>query len=319
MNDIIKIQKSPLRSFCILPGMKFIYDFISILFFNIKNSIKTILRVNKRVNSSNSNICRKNLFLTLAKMGTGYTRNLLRNVFTGAWYKYQLSKYSLGEQKINWNNKYVYFPLHLQPELTTSALGDVYENQLYALECLRKILPDDWKIYVKENPNQYRLTTYPLYWRKQSFFLKRIQKMHNVVLISDDVDTNKLICNSVFVATITGTAGWEALVSGKQALVFGHAWYGMFPGCTRYNSSTTLDEILSNKADKDKLQQSVDFFADRLGTGTTSIVTLSTIENFDKEQNAKTVADAIEKYIDYYFPENEPEQIDELTALSKEI
>jgi hypothetical protein len=143
--------------------------------------------------------------------------------------------------------------------------------------------------------------------------------MHNVVLISDDVDTNKLICNSVFVATITGTAGWEALVSGKQALVFGHAWYGMFSGCTRYNSSTTLDEILSNKADKDKLQQSIDFFADRLGTGITSIVALSTVENFDKEQNAKTVADAIEKYIDYYFPENEPEQIDELTALSKEI
>lgn len=74
------------------------------------------------------------------------------------------SRYTVSEAKVNLDCNFVYFPLHMQPEMTTSALGNEYCDQALAIERLRKVLPDDWKIYVKENPKQSQ------YMRDDMFF-----------------------------------------------------------------------------------------------------------------------------------------------------
>jgi hypothetical protein len=88
-----------------------------------------------------------------------------------------MTKYATDD--VDWNKKYVYFPLHFQPELSTNILGGIYEDQAYALECLIQILPDDWMVYVKENPLQYSYTGWysiPDYWRNKQFFFQTTKR-----------------------------------------------------------------------------------------------------------------------------------------------
>lgn len=151
-------------------------------------------------------------------------------------------------EDIHNDEKFVYFPLHLQPEMTTDSLGGVYYDQLLAIECLRRVLPCDWWIYVKENPKQ----TY--YMRDKSFF-DRIKCIKNLRLIGKDVDTYTLMKKCQFVATITGTAGWEAITGGKNALVFGYAWYRYLPGVSQYYDGITIEEICNNKILHEELER----------------------------------------------------------------
>ena len=42
--------------------------------------------------------------------------------------------------------------MSFQPEATTLSYGDEYDDQILAIEQIDKIIPDNWKILVKEHP-----------------------------------------------------------------------------------------------------------------------------------------------------------------------
>lgn len=152
-------------------------------------------------------------------------------------YLYNSNYNKLFKDKIREDEKFVYFPIHLQPEMTTSTLGGIYNDQILVIEKIRKIIPDDWYIYIKENP----LQTYQ--WRDKYFFL-RLKGFENIRFMSKETNTYELINKSQFVATITGTAGFEAISGGKPALTFGRAWYRCLPGVTVYNDKVQLSDIM---------------------------------------------------------------------------
>lgn len=158
-------------------------------------------------------------------------------------------KYYFNDKIID-NEKFVYFPLHLQPEMTTDTLGGIYYDQLLAIEKLRKILPDDWFIYVKENPKQ------TAYMRGLKFF-ERLSQIKNVRLLNKEVNTYDIMQKCQFVSTITGTAGWEAVTGGKPVLVFGLAWYRYLSGVTIYSDDITLEKILNNSVNRAILEKEV--------------------------------------------------------------
>ncbi|MEM9431194.1 MAG: hypothetical protein AAGA32_17085 [Pseudomonadota bacterium] len=154
---------------------------------------------------------------------------------------------------------YVYAPLQMQPEMTTSALGGRYHDQVLALEALSKILPPDVAIYVKENPKQGAFMRGPLMWH-------RLRRIRNLTVLPSGADTNELIKNALCVATVTGTAGWEAIRRGVPAVVFGQAWYGDFPGVTRYREDVAFDEIVA-PFDHSRLEAVAGYFVSRLHLG----------------------------------------------------
>lgn len=143
--------------------------------------------------------------------------------------------------------EYIYFPLCLQPELTTAAIGDIFCEQTRAIEMLAdKInteLSLDCKIYVKENPKQ-------THFMRSCHFFHRLKSLDCVRFINPQASTFSLIKNCLCVATIAGTAGYEAVFMNKSAIYFGHPWYKKLHGAFHYQ--TSLDEIINFVPDRQR-------------------------------------------------------------------
>ena len=190
------------------------------------------------------------------------------------------------------NERFVYFPLPMQPEMTTSAIGGAYRDQLLALEHLSKILPKDVKIFVKENPKQGSFARGPL-------FFHRISRIKSVTFVPSFADTNELTRKALFIATVTGTVGWESLCLGKSVLVFGHAWYRDFPGVTQFSKQISFEKIINNIPKKNDISLAFGRLIERAHKGVIDRAYTRLAENYNIETNkintAKILTDLILK------------------------
>ncbi len=147
------------------------------------------------------------------------------------------------------NIKFVYFPLHYQPELTTVPRAGIFENQILVLRIISECLPKDVKIYVKEHPYQFvDYTTFPR--SRDIRYYQEIKSISRVELIKIETNTYDLIRHCIFVATVSGTAGFEALFRDKQVIHFGGCFYNFAPGAYRVSTAAecrhAIDKIMSN-------------------------------------------------------------------------
>ena len=139
---------------------------------------------------------------------------------------------------------YGYFPLHLQPELTTSALGDgLYFNQVAALRhfaglCRAAGMP----VVVKDNPKQN-------YSHRSRYFFDAVVSVPDAIFVSRTASSQQLIQNAAVLGTITGTAGLEALRHGKPVVCYGDAWWRGLMGVHR--PSAAAAEVLGATVDSD--------------------------------------------------------------------
>jgi len=158
----------------------------------------------------------------------------------------------------NFSEKFVYMPLNVQPERTTCPQAGVYDDQLLMVETAACSLPEGWKLYVKENPNQLRPSNIFSHLYRYPGYYERIAGFSNVQLVPLDTSTYDLMQHSQAVAVATGTAGWEGLLRGKPALVFGSVWYMYCDGVFRIfdidSCRTALSGIAAgHKPDKQKV------------------------------------------------------------------
>ncbi|MBE5915232.1 MAG: hypothetical protein E7273_00145 [Pseudobutyrivibrio ruminis] len=135
-------------------------------------------------------------------------------------------------QKADLNKKFVYFPLHMQPEATTIVCAQKYEKQLYFIDSLVKSLPADTMLYVKEH--------YSFLGIRENSFYEQLKLYPNVVLIDPWEDSIKLIEKSQCVATLTGTAGQEAMLLRHPVFMSGDIIYKGAPGVMY------LEEVFEN-------------------------------------------------------------------------
>jgi hypothetical protein len=161
--------------------------------------------------------------------------------------------------------KYVYVPLHLQPEKTTLPLGGWYEEQLLMLRVLRESLPSDIYLYVREHPRQFSYSMVKGAIARDKYFYREMASIPGVVVIPIEAPSDSLIANSLAVATITGSSGWEALKIGKPVLLFGNMWYEFHASCYKVRSVKDVNkalEAIQARNDRDPVEEMRAFLGD---------------------------------------------------------
>lgn len=134
--------------------------------------------------------------------------------------------------KADMATKYVYFPLHYQPEASTCVCAEKYEKQLFFIDSIAKSLPADTVLYVKEH--------YARIGHRDPHFYKELQKFPNVVIIDPWESSRKLIENAEAIITLTGTAGLEAMLLRKPVILGGNTVFENAPGIIK------VDDIYDN-------------------------------------------------------------------------
>jgi hypothetical protein len=147
-------------------------------------------------------------------------------------------------EKADFNKKYIYFAAPYQPEAISNINQGCYEDPFLILDILESVVPDDYVIYYKEHPNIFKDADKGALYRDEEYY-KKLHNYKKVKMIPIDTNTFSLIDNSISVATVGGTVGWEAVVRGKPAIVFGTIWYQICSGVYKITDLNSAKEALS--------------------------------------------------------------------------
>jgi len=149
------------------------------------------------------------------------------------------------------SERFIYFPLHFQPEATTSAKGRHYVEQEEVVNSIVAHLPSDVRLVLKEHPHQFE----KLLPRARSFYA-RLVLTPNVVLVSSDIPSVELRKRCLAVVTVSGSNGFEVLASGKPVIAFGSAPWREAPGVHTVRSNLDIrraiaEVLVANKIPRD--------------------------------------------------------------------
>tara|TARA_B000000460_G_C21516872_1_gene393847 strand:+ start:30 stop:1547 length:1518 start_codon:yes stop_codon:yes gene_type:complete len=145
------------------------------------------------------------------------------------------------------DEKFLYFPLHLEQERSLLIAAPYCTNQIEIIRNIAKSLPIDYKLYVKEHPSQANRN-----WRSISDY-KEIMNIPNVRLFHPSFPSVELYKKCSTVITINGSSGFEASLYGKPTIIFGDMGYSIMPSVIKIkdfeNLSETIRETLLKKVD----------------------------------------------------------------------
>lgn len=183
-------------------------------------------RMKKVVSSISSFILNKKLL----RSGTTFS-HIVTNLTIIFKYDKQLHFFT-NEKLIKDNERYVYFPLNMSPELVLLCFAPEYVSQLNTIKQLSRYLPFNTTLAIREHP--YNIG------RRKKIFLDVINRIPNLKIASLLKSQFKFIQNSAAVITINGTTGWEALLLKKPLFKFGATFYDLIPW---HNTLTNYAEL----------------------------------------------------------------------------
>lgn len=140
--------------------------------------------------------------------------------------------------KIDYEDDFFLFPLHMKPESSTSVLARHFCDDIAVIRNIAFNLPFGTKLYVKEH--------FVNYGNLSLSFYKEIQRIPNVKLIHCDENTMQLVKRCRALITLTSTMGLEALLMNKKIVVLGNVFYECHPNCIKLKDFENLFSVLNS-------------------------------------------------------------------------
>tara|TARA_B100000745_G_scaffold248367_1_gene170397 strand:+ start:264 stop:1799 length:1536 start_codon:yes stop_codon:yes gene_type:complete len=179
-------------------------------------------------------------------------KEYLSVLLKGRYRKYFIDKNFVRE--IIPNEKFLLFPLQIQPERNVDIDAPFYSNQIEVITNIAKALPVGFKLYVKEHPKMYLR-----HWREISDY-KKIMRLPNVRLIHPTVSSKTLLDRCSIVITIAGTVGLEAAIHKKPCIVFSDTIYSSLPSVYRLRNLEELSQVIKTSLKKEVILSDVSKF-----------------------------------------------------------
>ena len=158
------------------------------------------------------------------------------------------------------SDKYIYFPLHYQPEATTYPFGNYFIDQLNAIKLVSSSLPKNYFLYVKEHPDTFNIGRDG--WVRGDYsrdihFYNEIINLKNVKIVSMNFSSLDLVKRSSGLATINGAVGLEYVINKKPVIFFGNSWLDSCPGVYRCENIDDCNNIMKKIVNLDyKIEES---------------------------------------------------------------
>jgi hypothetical protein len=157
----------------------------------------------------------------------------------------RLTRKSMAEERSysqipNLDVKYVYFPLHFQPEASTSVKGRHFYQLREAVSFIAGHLPTGWSLIVKEHPHQWRR----LYNRKQGFFVE-LCEIPNVQLVHHSYNNSPLVQRAQAVACVSHSSITAyATTNGIPVISLGQSHFRQSPNYFCVETTDDLKKVL---------------------------------------------------------------------------
>jgi len=200
----------------------------------LKAGLKFLFQPNSNINSHYTHYGRTKI---------GVLSLTIKNIFLRFYRGNFLNKNSL--RVVDLDTPYLYFPLSLDMERNLLINAPLANNQLDIIKNISKLLPIDYKLIVKEHPDQISRD-----WRSIKEY-REIMTLPNVEFVHIKFSTTELIKKCSAIIGIGGTTGLEASFHGKSTILFSKVGYSLLPWVFLISDINKLPSIIDQAINTD--------------------------------------------------------------------
>ena len=258
------------------------YSFFGVLrglFEQFLKEIKQILLRNRK----------KNSYPIFGWMPTRFRRYMI--------YKFLTKKGVVPDEKKL--GKYIYFPLHLEPEIALLGASPEFNNSMEIVAWLSKSLTADFNLVIKEQPFSFGV-------RPKEFY-EQLMEIPGVYFAKPQVHPWEWIKGSSMVSTISGTAGVEAVYFKKPVISYGkHQFINYLPTvkfCTSFfDTKENFDKLLSQDKKSEIFELSKRSLINAMRDNSFNLPEYKYKYKSEKIETklAEKVIDDLKKYLDFH-------------------